>query len=206
MYKYPQRKSYKYIIPTKKGDCVLEFMQATANETNEYLEILELLISDEPLKQIKWLELQKKYLYDFIDSKTAVKWYNLKKRQVVSLVKWELDEYVDDIVWMLHPLRKSIYSDTKPAKINWKKPKDYPFDNHLEVIAKKTGIAIDELYERLTMEQIGWYIDKVVYDSYEMFKEWKSINEKIMSKGGLDKDQQKDLDIIKKYFSSKKDK
>lgn len=72
---------------------------------------------------------------------------------------------------MLHPLRKSIYSDTKPAKVNGKKPKDYPFDNHLEVIAKKTGIGIDELYDRLTIEQIGWYIDKVVYDSYEMFKE-----------------------------------
>lgn len=206
MYNYPQRKSYKYIIPTKKGDCVLQFMQATASQTNEYLEILELLISDDPVKQIKWLDLQYKYLQDFIDNQTPRKRYNIKKRQVVSLVKWELDAYRDDIVSMLHPLRKSIYTDTKPAKVNGKKPKDYPFDNHLEVIAKKTGIAIDELYDRLTMEQIGWYIDKVVYDSYEMFKEWKAINDKIANKWWLDKQQQHDLETIKKYFSSKKDK
>lgn len=205
MYNYPKRKSYKYIIPTTKGDCVLEFMQATAKETNEYLEILELLISDDTAKQIRGIMLQNKYINDFLDNTYKYKRYNIKKRQVLSLVKSNIDDYKSDIVWILHPLRKSIYSDTKPAKVNWKKPKDYPFDNHLEVIAKKTGIAIDELYDRLTIEQIGWYIDKVVYDSYEMFKEWKAINDKIRSKWGLSDEQKKDLEIIKKYFSTKKD-
>jgi len=51
----------------------------------------------------------------------------------------------------------------------------------LEVLVKKTGISIDELYERLTMEQIGWYMDKVVYDNYETFKEGKAINTKVMA-------------------------
>jgi hypothetical protein len=205
MYNYPKRKSYKYIIPTTKGDCVLEFMQATANETNEYLEILELLIWDDTAKQIRGIMLQKKYINDFLDRTYPTKRYNIKKRQVLSLVKINIDDYVWAIVWMLHPLRKSIYSDTKPAKVNGKKPKDYPFDNHLEVIAKKTGISIDRLYDRLTIEQIGWYIDKVVYDSYETFKEWQAINAKIVSKWGLNSEQKKDLEIIKKYFSTKKD-
>lgn len=98
MYSYPKRKSYKYIIPTTKGDCVLEFLQATANETNEYLEILELLISDDTAKQIRGIILQKQYIDDFIAKTYPTKRYNIKKRQVLSLVKSNISDYSSDIV------------------------------------------------------------------------------------------------------------
>jgi len=204
MYKYPLKKTYRYTIPTKRWDFVLTFNQSTAKQTSEYLEILELLLSNDTSKQIEWILLQRDYIDKFFVDNYQYKRYNIKKRQVLLLVKNEIEAYITDIVWMLHPLRKSIYSDTKSPSIWWKKPKPYPFDNHLEVLVKKTGISIDELYDRLTMEQIGRYMDKVVYDNYETFKEGKAINTKIMSKWWLSEEQNKDLDIIKKYFTNNK--
>jgi len=204
MYKYPQSKRYKYTIPTKRWDCVLTFNQSTAKQTSEYLEILELLLWNDTSKQIEWILLQRDYIDKFFVNNYQYKRYNIKKRQVLLLVKNDIDTYISDIVWMLHPLRKSMYTDTKSPSIWWKKPKPYPFDNHLEVLVKKTGISIDELYERLTMEQIGWYMDKVVYDNYETFKEGKAINTKVMAQWWLTAEQNKDLDIIKKYFTNNK--
>jgi hypothetical protein len=44
MYEYPKRKKYIYTIPTIKGDFVLKFEQATAKETIEYYELIEMVL------------------------------------------------------------------------------------------------------------------------------------------------------------------
>ena len=206
MYPYPDKKRYKYIIPTTKGDCVLEFEQATANETKDYMEIMEMLLSDDTAKQIQWLLLQRKYLLDFIIKSSNTKRHNIKKKMMLRLVMENIENYMHDIIGMLHPLWNSIYKWTEqPKTVNGKKPNANLFDNHYEVIAQKTGIPMDQLYDRLTTEQIGRYLDKTVYESYEMFKEWQAINAKIASLQWLNTEQQKALDIIKnnrKYFTN----
>lgn len=207
MYPYPAKKRYKYIIPTIKGDCVLEFEQATAKETSEYMEIIDMLVSDDMSNKIKGIILQKKYILDFLLKSYNVKRYSFKKKRILRLVIESMEYYIGDILWMLHPLWDSIYKWVDmPKTVNGKKPNSNPFDNHLEVICKKTGIAMDQLYDRLTTEQIGRYLDKTVYESYEMFKEWQAINMKVIASQWLDISQKRDLDIIKnnrKYFNNK---
>jgi len=204
MYKYPERKRYKYTIPTIKWNCELFFKQATAGETEDYLSMIWLLMSNDINDQIKWLELQKKYFEDFILKTIKDNGKYSEKSKVVSLVLWELDEYKWAIGGMLHPIRKSMYEWTQVPTIDGKKQKDYPFDNHYEVIAKKTLIPLDQLYQRLTMEQIGRYIDKIVYDAYETFKEGRAINMKLVQKWWLSEDQKRDLEIIRKNLHSQK--
>lgn len=203
MYKYPDRKRYRYTIPTTKGDCVIIFDQATARETAEYLEILELLVSDDIKVKLQWIYKQKEYIYSFIDKYFPYKIRNVRKRQLSLLVKAEIEAYMWDILGLYHKLRKSIYQETQMPKVNGKMLKPYPFDNHYEVIAKKTWIPIDQLYDRLTTEQIWWYLDKIVYDSYENFPEGRAINAKIAMQKWLTKEQQKDLDIINSFKTKK---
>lgn len=199
MYRYPDRKKYRYIIPTVKGDCELVFQQATARETQDYLEMVNLLLSQDINDQIRWLTLQKEYFEQFIKTNIVD---NKHKTIIVPLVIWELDTYKYEISTMLHPTRKSMYSEQDIPKIKWKNIDPYPFDNHYEVICKKTLIPIDQLYDRLTMEQIWWYLDKIVYDNYETFKEGKAINKKVMTKWGLSDEQKRDLEIIKQNLHS----
>jgi len=204
MYKRPERKNYRYIISTTKGDCEFIFQQATARETQEYYEIMDLLISDDVEKQIRGLDMQQNYFEAFIENNISLNIKKRKKRQFLSLIKWDLDEYKWEIGGMLHPIRKSIYEWTNKPKIKWKPHKDYPFDNHYEVIREKTGIPIDQIYDRLTMEQVLRYIDKIVYDSYETFKEWQAINSMLMTKGWLSDEQKRKLDIIKQNLHPQK--
>lgn len=199
MYEFPKRKSYIYTIPTIKGDFVLKFKQATAEETLEYFELLETLSKwtlDQKIDSIKKLN---SYYLSFIKEKSDYKWRNIKKKQRLSLVKRELSSYIDDILQLLHPTRKSIYFETQSPKIDWKKPRNSIFPNDRESIYKKTGIPVDKIYEKLTLEQIGWYIDKIVFEVYETFKEWKAINDKIMFNkvGWLTEEDKKDLEFIK---------
>ena len=117
-----------------------------------------------------------------------------------SLVKKELASYIDEVVSMTHPTRKSVYEWTNQPKINWKKPRSSLFTNEKEVIYEKTGIPANKVYDTLTMEQVGRYLDKVVFEYYEMFDEGKKINDKIMFKFGktwLSEQDKKDLEFIK---------
>ena len=73
------------------------------------------------------------------------------------------------------------------------------FENTWELIYQKTWIPADKVYQVLTMEQIGRYTDKAIFQSYEMFKEGKAINDKVVrgtKKGWLSEQDQKDLDFI----------
>ena len=55
MYEYPERKRYIYTIPTKKGDLVLRFSQATAEETKDNDELSKRLADPDPIKRMEAL-------------------------------------------------------------------------------------------------------------------------------------------------------
>lgn len=205
MYQYPQRKRYKYIIPTIKGDCVLQLQQATASETNEYIDILKLVYSDDRDDKIRGIELKNQYINTLITTAYPVKWYEFKKKQILSLVIENIGDYISDILDMVHVFRESIYKETKSPKINGKQGRANRFDGLHEIIYWMTGIPSDEIDERLTIEQIGWYMDKSIYRNYEQFKEWMIVNDVVFNKKGmwLTREQQEDLETIKKHLHSK---
>ncbi len=202
---YPERKKYNYVINTTKWKLNIKLMQATANETKDFYELLESVWQWNIIDNVDKIQLLNKYYINLIkDWIERWKWRqirkNIRKRQVRLLVKRELASYIDEVVWMCHKTRESVYTNKDTPKINWKKPRWSIFNSEKEVIYEKTGIPAHQVYDTLTMEQIGWYLDKSVFEYYEMFDEGKKINNKLLKKswvGWLTKQDKLDLEFIK---------
>jgi hypothetical protein len=176
----------------------LKFQQATAEETKDFYNLIEQIQKWDITQKVKIINELNDYYINFLKTKSNYRRYNIKKRQLLLLVIKNLGSYIDDILQLLHPLRKSIYSSSDIPKIKWHKPRKWLFTNEKEVIYSKTWIPTDEIYKRLTMEQIWWYLDKIVFDNYELFKEGKAINDRLFAKNGwLSEEDQKLLDFIK---------
>lgn len=184
---YPERRKYNYIINTTKWPLGIKLMQATANETKDFNELLTSIWQWEILDNVDKIKQLNKYYINLIKSGMKWgKWYefkqNIKKMQVRLLVKWELDSYIDEVIEYIHIVRKSVYLDTKSPKINWKSPRSSIFPNDKEAIYKKTWIPTNKIYDVLTMEQVWRYLDKIVFEYYENFDEWKAVNDKLIIK------------------------
>ena len=203
MHLYPQSKQYKYIIPTIKGDCVLRFQQATAQETSEYIEILKLCHSEVFTEKLQWLELKRNYILWLITKNYQVKRYEFRKKMIRNIVIENIWDYIGDILDMLHVFRDSVYKWVNPPRVKWQQNRQARFEWLYEVIANSTGIPMDEIPHRLTTEQIWWYSDKIVFSNYEQFKEWKALNDKVFGGSGLSREQQEALDIIKANLHNK---
>jgi hypothetical protein len=199
MYKYPQRKKYKYVIPTIKGDCILQFEQATVNQTKEYIEIMEMVLSNHEMIKSRGMRLQTEYLIELIKERYPCKRYQWRKVKIRAIVLNDMSSYLSEIMWMYHRFRETIYKNVSIKAVNWEKTRPYPFENMFDTIAKNTLIPIDQVYDRLTMEQIWRYSDKITYDNYETFDEWKTANKQVMIQWWLTKEQQEDLELIKRF-------
>lgn len=197
MFDYPERKSYVYVIPTTKGDFVMRFKQATAQETMDFYRMMSNLHNWTFEEKVEIIRKINKYYNKLLKESSWYKWYKLWLRRKLRLVKKNLAKYIDQVVDLMHPLWDSIYAWTKKPKINGKNLRNSLFTNDREAIYQKTGIPTDKIYDKLTMEQIGWYIDKIVFENYELFKEWKAINDRITMKKWLSEEDKKDLDFIK---------
>lgn len=83
--------------------------------------------------------------------------------------------------------------------VEGEKPRPVLFENILEYIYSKTWILVDKINDILTFEQIWYYTDKSIFSSYETFKEWRAINDrlKIGKNKGLSKQDEEDLAFIK---------
>jgi hypothetical protein len=197
MYNFPERKKYRYIIPTIKGDLILRFEQATAQETMDFYNIMWAISKWDIEEKIENIVSINKYFRNFIKKHSSHRWINLKERRKISLVLDNMDLYINDIISAIHPLWDSVYKDKELPKIKWKKNRTSLFPNDRESIYKKTGIPTDKIYDTLTMEQIWWYIDKIVYDVYETFPEGQAINDTIGKKAWLSEEDKQLLEFIK---------
>jgi len=201
---YPERKKYSYIINTTKWPLEIKLMQATANETKDFYELLESIWQWNITDNIEKIQkLNKYYIWLIKQWIDWWKWYEIRKkwhkRQLRLLVRKELASFIDEVIEYTHPTRESVYKNTEMPKIDWKKPRWSIFTNEKEVIYEKTWIVANKIYDELTMEQIGWYLDKIVFNNYEMFDEWKKINDKLMrdtKKWWLSKEDKADLKFI----------
>ena len=201
IYEYPERKIYNYVINTTKWPLNIRLRQATANDTKDFYTLIE--------EVGKWDREKIKELNDYYISliKNWIerwKWWqirkNIKKTQLRLLVKRELASYIQEVIQYTHQQRESVYKNTETPKIDWKSPRGSMFTNEKEVIYEKTGIPTNKIYDELTMEQIWWYLDKIVFSTYESFEEWRKINDKLMrakNKWWLTKEDKEDLEFIK---------
>ena len=202
---YPERKKYNYVINTTKWKLDIKIIQATANETRDFYEWLDVLMKWDLEQNIEQIKNMNKYyiklIWNWIE---RWKWYeirkNIKRYRIRLLVKKELASYIDEVVSMCHKIRESVYSPSDSPKINGKRPRSSLFTNEKEAIFEKTGIPAHKVYDELTMEQIGRYLDKIVFEYYEMFDEGKKINDKLLVKSWelwLTKQDKADLEFIK---------
>lgn len=200
MIKYPERRKYNFSIYTPKWDVVIKFDQATAQESYDYFALFDDLNSTDLLTQYEATKKIENYYIDFLKKSTNLKWYQFKKKSKIRFVI----KHIEEIQWLmsskLHLPRESIYNWTETPKVNGEKPRPVLFDSILETIYSKTGIPVDKINDILTLEQIGWYIDKSIFSAYETFDEWKKINDSlkvVKQSRGLSQQDLEDLAFIK---------
>lgn len=199
MHQFPERKKTTLIIPTIKGDLRLELQQATAQESFDYFELIGRLNDWNIIDKYNAIQDVRKYFALIIIKSSDVKRWQFKKKMRIKLVLEDIDECMKYVSSILHPTRNSVYEwYSVPTKVNGKPQRPYLFSGSNESLKEQTGIPTDEVYNRLTLEQVGRYTDASIFKSYETFDEWQSINNQIKSKMWLSEQQKKDLDFIRK--------
>jgi hypothetical protein len=95
----------------------------------------------------------------------------------------------------MHKTRKSRYEDEYIPRQKWERKNLFPSTE--SVIYEQTGIPADQIYKRLTLEQIGRRKDKVLFDYLETYDDGKAVNTNVKSKAGLSQEQKDLLAYIK---------
>ena len=110
-------------------------------------------------------------------------------------MKNSVNDYIWEISSLIHKNRESKYSDEHEAKQKWSRKQ--LFQNSLFVLSDMTWIPTDKIYKRLTMEQIGWMMDKAKHDYYDTFEDGQAVNLSVKVKMGISEEQKDLLDYIK---------
>lgn len=189
MFEYPSWETFKYIIELDLWFAILKYKQASAIETIEYFHLLE--------KQhiVKISE----YRNEIIDSAEIIPksrfWYYLHKRKIKNYLKNHFFGYHNEIIQSMHKTRKSKYEDEDTPKQKWERKQ--LFQTSQEIVSKMTNIPVNEVYDKLTMEQVWWRLDKARFDYYETFEAWQAVNTNVRSKMWLSAEQKDLLAYIK---------
>jgi len=193
MFEYPERKVVLYTIPTTHWKLTCRIKQTNAEKTNDYFNILKYIKS----WKLERMDILSDMFYKEIENNVISyqKPKYIRKTKVLSLIKGDISAYYSDIATIMHKQRESKYSDIPPPirKDEIKKGRRKQlFQADLELIYEKTGISVDMVEKTLTSEQIGRWMDKIRFDYYETFDEWRIANNKVKARMGLS-DWQKDL-------------
>lgn len=185
MYNYPERKTTRYRIPTKNGEIAFMVKQASARETLELSKIeqnIQESIEKKDKSVVYWQTQLAKYWMGKLDEthekgSLFSNWF-IKRR--LKLVKESFFNYIEDFKKIIHPLRGSKYTNTKQARPTG--AREWVFDGSLSVMAKELNCRVDQVYDIVTYEQLSFIYDKITYDNYESFDDWKIQNSKVRGK------------------------
>jgi len=175
---YPERKKCLYTIETVHGSAKFMLEQANAQETIDTV-AMYWMIKDGDIHHKRYYESRlKKYYKEKLWKSlmyTTPKW---KKYFIMKAIYKEIELYEEEIYNILHKVAESIYKwhDIPKAKDS----KKYEFDN-VNLIVEQTCIPLDQLNERLTLEQRQRLSDKLMRDYLNSFKEWEALNKRIHS-------------------------
>lgn len=198
MIDYPKRETYRLKLVYNKGYVVLEYKQASAQETLDYANDRRMIHQEKDIARKKKMtdqfnEQRAKRVYDHIIyvQKPRRRRTEDKVKKTIAKVRYLREE---DILKTLHKTSKSVFENIIVPKQKGETPSI--FDNSMDCLIDKTLIPIDEIYNRLTLEQIIFILDKARYDVNENFKEWKSANSSVRAKQWLSEKQKTALQII----------
>ena len=188
---FPTRKRYLYELPTIYWTILLQFSQATSNESrNEY-------------NNFSWMDaitFSKRYIKLL---KSWCIWYNKKfyipKALLRKCVLVDIDKIFADIAKLRYTIWNSIYSDQSEVKPEWYRPR--ALFNSDTYLAEKCNCSIEKVRDILTDEQIWFIIDDNRRDYYETFDKWKKLNDEIIKENDryLSDQEKQVLEYIKEY-------
>jgi hypothetical protein len=115
-----------------------------------------------------------------------------------------MDEFIRVISDTRHRSHVSVYSNIKMDSSSTRKSVDW---QDMIKISKNTLIPIDEILDRLTLEEYWLYYDAMIYWSLEETEKWRAINNKAYNKVKDQKTLQKQkesLEMLRAYKKKKK--
>jgi len=184
MYGYPEQTATRYDIKTKHGKISFMFEQAMAQETDDYIQIINNLNESDTIEdKFRWYKQESEYRNNKLNKSLMIKKGLLNKRKQkrqLNLVKKYFENYKDEIFAIIHKFWVSKYADMPTAQP--KNSKDPVFNWSFWIISDATGLSVCDVPLRLTKEQIWRRFDKLTYEYYDSFKEWQIINSRVRGK------------------------
>lgn len=203
----PTRKQYKLPIKSKLWVFFLVFWQATADNTDEYYEIISHLINDEKYKSqyiIYWSNFfENSFVVDTRYKRLLKLYYKRFFINTISLYHRDYDENLyKNITERLHKIYISKYTKNIRAPKSWKRL----FSVSKKILSEFLGVPVYKVSSEFTKEQISYYYDCMTRDYYDTFKQGIQENKTILyaEQWGLTQDQKDTLSYIKKHSTAKK--
>jgi len=198
---YPERKSVLYTIKTTKWDAIFRLKQATARDTSHILDLYRAIKDGDLLGKVYYNNEINDYYTTILKSSLEYIKPEKKTKKVMELIEKDISNYQDDIFKSIHILNESVYNNFEIPK--QRESKKQLFTNpHL--ISEATLIPMDQLDDRLTFEQKQRWVDKMLWDYCNSFKEWEAVNKRVFSEQKKDeyaqiaKDIQEDFNYLNK--------
>ena len=168
----PRRQEYVLKLKAGKKIYILEYQEATAEETQEFLD-------------------------NVVDYKSFISWFvdfvakldSLNKKELTEIIKFINEDpdsnvkvILDKIMSTKYRFYESKYYWRKLPKQKWQKDMVSCAASTELMLSNKTWIPVDELNKRLTMYQKGWLVDWILCDVWNSNDKGIAINKQIWGK------------------------
>lgn len=166
-----RKKLHTYIFRTKWGDIRFSLPQATCEESLEFYDMIKRNNTVEIMWYVKrmlkecWeLNIRSWFWISFLN----------KKRVVYTFFSKYVD-FLQVLSKLIHKPYKSKYDGIKI--FTWKEKRPSCVWSEMLIMSKKTRIPVDQLLDRLTLEEWGIYYDAILHENLEMDKKTQKFND-----------------------------
>lgn len=196
MYNYPEKKKTRLTIPTTRWDVTYLIEQADVETTIDYYSLHKTDETDNIIGLFDIFSKKRAFIWDILVKSEVSPSNKLLRMRRKKLIYNNIHLYIETVVKILFPVRKSLYTNMEHVSNNWNKRNVFSAGD--EILAKMTWLPIDELNNRLTMEQKQRRHDKATYDYYETFKKWQEVNSLVRGKMPLTEEEVDLIEHVKK--------
>jgi len=164
----PRRQEYVLKLKAGEKTYILEYQEATAEETQEFEETVT--------SYRKFYDWFIRFIakLDCLDNE-IIKFISIDNEQNIQTIS-------EKIITTRHRFYKSKYHWRKLPKQKWQKDMVSCAASTELMLSNKTWIPVDELNKRLTMYQKGWLVDWILCDVWNSNDKGIAINKQIWGK------------------------
>lgn len=177
-----RKKEDTYIFSCKYWKIVFTIPQQSIEQSLEFYDIIE---SKNIIKLMKYI---KEFLHKYWTIK--YKWFFWNKKRLLNTFFYNYLEFIEKISIICHKPYKSKYDWINI--IVWE---DRPWNywNNMLVMSKHTWIPVDELMNRLSLEEWWIYQDAIIHNNLEIDKKTRKYNDtaELNKKTNMTKEQRK---------------